>query len=181
VSPARPAWQHADLLGPTERLSKSSSSKPKRGGTLVAGLSGGGSSDTLDAQNPILDIDFARVRQLDNSLVEFDANVVPQLSLAESITPNSDATQWTIRLKPSVTFHDGKAVTADDVIFSLHRTLNPKSPLPGAQAPLPVDLTGLKKLATRTVRAHGASSADTRITFRTGSTASRSDTSTSWS
>ncbi len=78
--------------------------KPKHGGTLLAGLSGGDSTDTLDAQNPYNNVDFARVRQLYNSLVEYDANVVPRLALADSITPNATATVWTIRLKSGITF-----------------------------------------------------------------------------
>lgn len=125
---------------------------PKRGGTLQAALSGGDSTDTLDAQNPYNNVDFARVRQLYNSLVEFDANVVPQLVLAESITPNAAATTWTIRLKSGITFHNGKPLTADDVIFSLRRIANPKAPLPGAVSLTPVDIAGLKKLDALTVQ-----------------------------
>lgn len=46
--------------------------------------------------------------QLYNSLVDYDSNVVPQLSLAESITPNATATTSTVRLRSGITFHDGK-------------------------------------------------------------------------
>ncbi len=125
---------------------------PKKGGTLMAALSGGDSTDTLDAQNPYNNTDFARVRQLYNSLVEYDANVVPQLVLAESITPNTTATLWTIRLKSGITFHNGKPLTADDVIFSLQRIVNPKFPLPGAVGLTLVDVKGLKKLDDLTVQ-----------------------------
>ena len=39
--------------------------------------------------------------------------------LAESIEPEKSADEWTIRLRDGVTFHNGKPVTADDVLFSL--------------------------------------------------------------
>lgn len=132
--------------------SSTGSGAPKRGGTLNAALSGGDSTDTLDAQNPYNNVDFARVRQLYNSLVEYDANVVPQLVLAESITPNTTATSWTIKLKSGITFHDGKPLTADDVIYSFQRIVNPKFPLPGAVGLTLVDVKGMKKIDDLTVQ-----------------------------
>ena len=43
--------------------------------------------------------------------------IVP--GVAESMTPNEDATKWTIRLRPDVRFHDGRRLTAQDVAFSI--------------------------------------------------------------
>ncbi|MXX80574.1 MAG: ABC transporter substrate-binding protein [Chloroflexi bacterium] len=43
--------------------------------------------------------------------------IVP--GVAESMTPNEDATKWTIRLRPGVQFHDGRPLTAQDVAFSI--------------------------------------------------------------
>lgn len=42
-----------------------------------------------------------------------------ELSLAESIEPNSDAMSWTLRLRPGVTFHDGSPVRAADAAYSV--------------------------------------------------------------
>ncbi len=39
--------------------------------------------------------------------------------VAESMTPNEDATLWTIKLRPGVRFHDGQPLTAQDVAFSI--------------------------------------------------------------
>ena len=36
--------------------------------------------------------------------------------MAEEVTVNSDASVWTVRIKDGVEFHNGKTVTADDVI-----------------------------------------------------------------
>src|SRR3954462_6527082 len=45
-------------------------------------------------------------------LVSYDQNAKPQLNLAESITPDDTATNWTIKLKPGYTWSDGTPVTA---------------------------------------------------------------------
>ena len=52
--------------------------------------------------------------------VGVDKKVHPYL--AESITPNADATQWTIKVRSGVSFTDGTPVNADAVIDNLQRT-----------------------------------------------------------
>ncbi len=123
----------------------------KVGGTLNVGLSGGSSSDTLDGNATVSSVDNARAWQLYNSLVEFDTKAVPRLSLASSITANSDATLWTIKLRDGVKFHDGKPLTADDVIFTFKRITNPKSPLQGAAGIASVDVAKIKKINNLTL------------------------------
>ena len=44
--------------------------------------------------------------------------------LAEEVTSNEDATQWTIRIREGATFHNGNPVTADDVLYSLQHVAN---------------------------------------------------------
>jgi len=125
---------------------------PKRGGTLTGGISGGSSSDTLDGQDPVTNMDFARINSLFEPLVGMDDAAQLKLVLAEEITPNSDATQWTIRVRKGVTFHNGRELTADDVIFSFQREVNPKHPMPGAAGLIPVNVPGMKKLDAYTVQ-----------------------------
>ncbi|MDG3041816.1 ABC transporter substrate-binding protein [Roseicyclus marinus] len=48
-----------------------------------------------------------------------DGAVIP--GLAESWTVTEDGTTYTFALRPGVTFHDGTAMTAEDVVFSLDR------------------------------------------------------------
>jgi peptide/nickel transport system substrate-binding protein len=73
--------------------------------------------------------------------------------LAESIEPDgSKPDSWTVRLKPDVEFHNGKTVTADDVIFSLQRITDPKDPKVGNSSISYIDRKNLKKLDERTVR-----------------------------
>lgn len=125
--------------------------KPRRGGTLTAGLTGGDSSDTLDGQQGVNNVDFARIRSLYNALVAFNDQAEVEYDLAESITPNHDATEWTIHLRRGVEFHNGKEFTAEDVIYSLKRVANPKSPLPAASSIALCDVPNLKALDKYTV------------------------------
>jgi peptide/nickel transport system substrate-binding protein len=132
--------------------SSAASASVKKGGTLRAAISGGSSSDSLDAQAAITTIDFARIFQLNEPLIGFDAEAHLVPILAEELTPTADATMWTLKLKSGITFHDGKPLTADDVIYSFQRIVDPKAPLPGAVPMSAVDVAGMKKLDSLTVQ-----------------------------
>lgn len=124
----------------------------RTGGNLNVGLTGGGSSDTL---NPffggISAIGTARAQQLYQPLVQLSNQAQLQYVLAEEISPKGSTSVWTIRCRPGVTFHNGKPFGADDVIYTLQTILNPKHPLGGATVLTPVDVKGLKKVDKLTV------------------------------
>ena len=131
---------------------RSSVPQVKKGGTLRVALTGGSSADSLDAQSAITTADFARIFQLNEPLIGFGPDAHLVRILAEELTPSPDATSWVVRVRPGVTFHNGKPLTADDVIYSLNRIVNPKAPLPGAAPLAAVDTAGMKKLDSRTVK-----------------------------
>lgn len=123
---------------------------PRKGGTLRVGASGGAASDTLDAQNLILNTDFCRGAQLYDRLVRYDDKTgKSNLDMADSITPNSDATEWTIVVKKGVVTHDGKPFGAADVLFSLQRIV--KNNFPGATSVGPVDFNNSKIVDQQTL------------------------------
>ena len=124
---------------------------PKHGGTLHAGLIGGSSSDTIDPNNPVNVTDYARVANLYEALLWLDADAQQYNRLAEEMTPNKDATVWTIRLRKGVTFHNGKDLTAEDLIFSINRVVDPKAPGEAANALHGIDAGGMKKVDNRTI------------------------------
>lgn len=133
--------------------SKTSAGNPQRGGTLRCGFTGGGTTDTIDGLNGVTNMDFARIPQLYDPLVGFDKDAKPTLVLAEEVTATkNDGTEWVIRLKPDLTFHNGKPVTADDLIYMFKRILDPKAPAIGALLLGPIDTKQLKKDDERTVR-----------------------------
>jgi peptide/nickel transport system substrate-binding protein len=115
--------------------------KGKPGGKIrVAGMSSS-TADTLDPAKGALSTDYVRHYMFYNGLTRFDKHLVPQLELAERID-NTDATLWTITLRKDVTFHNGKSLTAADVVFSLSRH---KDPLTGSKVmPLMEQFTEIK-------------------------------------
>jgi peptide/nickel transport system substrate-binding protein len=123
--------------------------KPKMGGTLHAGLTGGTGSDTVDAHRGVDNVDFARIIALYDPLIGYDLQAQNKLALAESITPNAKATVWTVKLRQGVTFHNGKPLTAEDVIYSLTRIV--KNNYGGASSLASVDIKNLKALDSLTV------------------------------
>jgi peptide/nickel transport system substrate-binding protein len=130
-----------------------STSRPRRGGNLRVGLTGGSSTDTLDPDATVTVPDIARQVTLFEPLVTQNAQDRPALDLAEEITAdNASATSWTVRLHKGIHFHNGKELTAEDVLFTFSRILNPKKPLNGALSLSPVDLKGVKILDRYTIR-----------------------------
>ena len=138
----------------TEESGQQDTGSLRQGGTLRVGATGGGAEDTVDAHKPTSDPDIMRVWQLYEPLAVRPADFSDlEMVLAESLEPDEGrADRWTVRLREGVEFHDGKPVTADDVIFSLRRILDPKDPKVGAASIGYVDAKGLKKLDERTVR-----------------------------
>lgn len=103
----------------------------KSGGLLIHGATGGGSKDTLDPHQPVTNPDIARVNNLYEPLLFWNSNYELEPALAESVEASSDGITWTIKMRPGVTFHNGKDVTAEDVLFSIQRVADPKAPLSG--------------------------------------------------
>lgn len=79
-----------------------------------------GVEETWNATNVTLNI-FDRLVQFDSEL-----NVKPMLATEWSTT---DDNTWLLKLRSDVKFHDGSALTASDVVFSLQRAMEPSSVL----------------------------------------------------
>jgi peptide/nickel transport system substrate-binding protein len=125
----------------------------KRGGDLKIGLSGGNGEDTLDPHFGETFIDSARAQALYQPLLQMNGQAGIELVLAESITPTT-ASEWIIKLRPDITFHSGKPLTADDVIYTFRRITGNTggTPFPGVGALGPMDLGNLKAVDSLTVK-----------------------------
>ncbi len=94
--------------------------EPSRyGGRLVYGVT---------AAPPTLDWPFTTAQAtrfvapyIWEGLVEFDANDAIQPMLAESYQVSDDQLTWTFNLRQGVMFHNGKEMTAEDVVASTKR------------------------------------------------------------
>lgn len=124
---------------------------PKRGGDLKVGLTGGGPTDTIDPHKSVTYLDSSRLQSLYSPLVQLDANANLEYMLASSITPASsnDFTEWEIKLKPGITFHNGKPLTAQDVVFTFHRVVS--NGYSGTNPLGPIDLKHTKAADAHTV------------------------------
>ncbi len=99
-----------------------------KGGHLRLGADGGSTTDTFIPLQT-LGADHATLSILStfDTLTEIDSEGRPQPSLAESWESKADGS-WVFQLRKGVEFHDGKALTAEDVVWSLqqHATENTK-------------------------------------------------------
>ncbi|UWQ99577.1 twin-arginine translocation signal domain-containing protein [Rhodobacteraceae bacterium S2214] len=115
-----------------------------KGGKLTAGLGGANTSDSWDARthSDIFMIAAAHGTVFD-CLTEVAADGSLVGELAESWEASADAKTWTFNLRSGVTFHNGKAFGADDVIESLQMHIGEDSK--SAAKPIVEAITEMKK------------------------------------
>ena len=65
-------------------------------------------------------------QQVFDGLVEFDHTLTVVPALAQYWKATRDGLTWTFTLRKGVTFHHGREVAADDVVYSLTRLLDPR-------------------------------------------------------
>jgi len=101
---------------------------PTKGGSLQVGIVGGSAKDTADPQTAAFEPDIAIQYIMYEGLTAFDLNAEVVNQMAEMIEPNEDGSVWKVQLKEGMLWHDGKPVTADDVVYSFERIVDPKNP-----------------------------------------------------
>jgi peptide/nickel transport system substrate-binding protein len=127
---------------------------PKPGGTFRLGVTGGGAKDIIDGQSIITKPDQARLMASWETLLVYDEQYKLQTDgLAEEATQDKPD-QWTIKLRDGIEFNNGKSLTADDVIYSIQRILDPKEGLFGTAGLASIDGNNIEKMDNLTVRLH---------------------------
>ena len=104
---------------------KVQSATPTFGGVYRRPLSNNPS--TLD---PALIADtygFTVAQQVFDGLVQYDGTLTIIPAIAQSWKASRDGLQWTFFLRKGVKFHNGREVTADDVVYSFTRILDRKT------------------------------------------------------
>jgi len=127
--PTALAATRAADLGPLARAGvsinpNSAGVVPKRGGVILTGQPG----DLVDFSPFQTGIArFPWHHNIYTPLFYYDSqlNVVP--ALVESYTLSSDKLTLTMKLRPGVKFHNGRELTAEDVVFSFRYALNPRT------------------------------------------------------
>ena len=144
----------AALLGAGSFLAPqiASAARAKTGGTLRVGIGGGGPTDSFDAALINGPSATTRGQVFYETLVWLDGTFKLHNWLCDRCEPNKAANIWTVRLKDGLEFHNGKTVTADDVLFSISRLLDPKSGATAAAQLGGIDMKHSKKVDERTVQ-----------------------------
>jgi peptide/nickel transport system substrate-binding protein len=115
----------AAIAGPiVGKAERALAQTPKRGGRIKVASQSSSTADTVDPAKQNNQTDYTRCFTFYNGLTRLDANLTPQPELAEAIE-SKDATEWTIKLRRDVKFHDGAPLTAEDVVYSLARHKDP--------------------------------------------------------
>jgi len=125
---------------------------PVKGGVIRVGLVGGRAADTADPHIAPFIPDDALNWLMYEGLMQYTPDLTPENLLAEEVTSNADGSEWTVRLKPDVPWHDGRTVSADDVVYSFKRIVDPKNPLDGAAGLGGLTVDGIQKMDDLTVR-----------------------------
>ncbi len=76
--------------------------------------------------------DAYHARMVFEPLVDADDAMQPVPVLAESWETNADGSEWVFHVRQGVKFHDGSPLTADDVVYTFQRLLDPATGSPGA-------------------------------------------------
>lgn len=118
----------------------------QRGGTLRLGLAGANTSDSWDSRTHSDSfMIIAGHGAVFDCLTQVAASGELIGELAESWEASADAVTWTFKLRPGVTFHNGKPFGADDVLASLdmHTAEGAKS----AAKPIVENIAEMKKVS----------------------------------
>ena len=103
--------------------------EPKMGGVLNIGIAGGSTTDSLDPTTYTDSMAFNVGEAIMNQVIEIDPDNKPIPSLFESWEASDGGAKWVFKVRQGVTFHNGKTLDAEDIIYSinLHRGEGSKS------------------------------------------------------
>ena len=103
-------------------------STPTRGGSVIFASNLHGPDDTLDPILGTSTIDYVRANTGCNGLIQVWTDMSLHGELAEEWSVNSNATEYTFKIRKGVTFHDGHPLEAADVVWSMNRHIEDGSP-----------------------------------------------------
>jgi len=103
----------------------------KQGGSIVVTF-----KDDMATLDPAIGYDWQNwsiIKSLYSRLMDYEPGTTKlRPDLAESYDVSTDGLTYTFKLRKGVKFSNGRELTADDVLYSINRTVNPKTQSPGA-------------------------------------------------
>lgn len=125
---------------------------PVTGGTLTVGVLSNGKSETLSVPGTLNIPDFARVLNLYDTMFRQAPNGTVTPGVVETAEANADATVWTFKIRQGVTFHDGRPLTADDIVYTIQNSWGSKDNLFNGALAQAVDFANVTKTGQFEVR-----------------------------
>ena len=158
--------------------------EPRRGGTIRFTAPYGASfvSNDSHVSNQIQDEIFGYA--LHSMLFRWDSKAgKPEPELVKSMTTSADGLTHTLKLRDDAFFHNGRKMTADDVIWSFHRLVDGSKNYPGARHVSRIkggaevrkgeakEISGLKKIDDFTIEMTMTDAVDPGFLFYSATTA----------
>ena len=114
---------------PTENAGDSTT--PAKGGSMIIAY-----KDDLATLDPAIGYDWTNwpaIKMVFDGLLDYDSGTTLQPRLAEALPDlSADGLTYTFKLRKGVKFQNGREFTADDVVYSITRVLDPKTASPGS-------------------------------------------------
>ncbi len=124
------SWSAAAVLALLMAAPASLADAPKQGGAAVVTFNN--DLTTLDPQIGYDWQNWSVIKSIFDGLMDYEpGSTVLTPDLAESYTVSDDGLTYTFILREGLKFHNGRAVTAADVKYSLERAVNPATQSPG--------------------------------------------------
>ena len=130
-------------------VARAASSAPVRGGTIKVA-----SGNAISIDPPLL-IDGAGIgiaQQFGEYLVDVGPDLIPRPKLATSWTPSQNGLVWTVAIRQGVRFQSGKTLSADDVVATFQRLVDPKGASTAKSSLSFLTPEGVSKVDDHTVR-----------------------------
>ncbi len=108
-------------------MSGARAAEPRPGGRFRVGVAGGATTDSLDPATFASEFMMLLAFSMANHLIEIRSDGTLAGELAESWEGSDGATVWRFKLRPGITFQDGRDLTAEDVIVSIRHHLGEDS------------------------------------------------------
>jgi peptide/nickel transport system substrate-binding protein len=104
--------------------------QPKQGGSMVVTY-----KDDISTLDPAIGYDWqnwSMIKSLFDGLMDYKPGTTELIpDLAESYAVSDDGLTYTFKLRKGVKFHNGRVMTATDVVYSLNRAIDPTTQSPG--------------------------------------------------
>ena len=108
-----------------------SAQSPKQGGAAIVAFNN--ELSTLDPQIGYDWQNWSVIKSIFDGLMDYKPGTTElEPDLAESYTISDDGQTYTFKLRDDIKFHNGRAMTAGDIKYSVERAINPATQGPGA-------------------------------------------------